>query len=157
MQRILGLSTLGLLLLAGTSDAQQPSASSGASSVPVVQSGTQGGYGPAASSSRRFGRIRGGNTYDGGSRFGNRRSYSGNSNVVSPAPATAASQPVVQASATMPNAESKAVTKTETSRSKTQTVAPDANPPVQQSSATPTRRMGSRGGLLSRLGSRMGR
>jgi hypothetical protein len=153
MKCILGLSTLGLLLLAGTSSAQEPSAAAGSSSAPVVQSAPQGGYVPAASSSRRFGRWRGGNS-DGGARLFGRRASSNNGNVVSTGPVMT-SQPVVQASATTPNAESKPVMNGESGGSPAPTVMADANPPVQQSNAVSSRR-GSRGGLLSRLAARRG-
>src|SRR5262249_61412255 len=87
MKCILGLSTLALLLLAGTSSAQEPAA--GATSAPVVQQGT---YVPASTGSyRRFGRWRGTNYSDSGGRFFRPPSSSNKANLVSPG--TAATNP----------------------------------------------------------------
>src|SRR5258708_12461689 len=80
MKRILSLSALGLLLLAGTSTAQQPAAGGSASSTPVVQSAVTSS---APSSTGRFGRARG--TFTNSNRTGlfGRRSNRTSGNVVS--------------------------------------------------------------------------
>jgi hypothetical protein len=158
MQRILGLSALGLLVLAGTSSAQQPATGSGSSSVPVVQSMPSGGYAPV-SSGRRFGRWRGRNNYDNGPRYYS-QSYRGSNVVTGPSEVQAASatgRPVAERIPVMPREGSETTARTETSGSTTQPVVQNSSPMVQQPQSNTGRRMGSRGGLLARLAARRGR
>jgi hypothetical protein len=150
MRYILGLSTFGLLLVAGTASAQQPSTSSGASTAPAVQSAPSGGYVPA-SSGRRFGRWRARNNYNNGPRYMNSQTYRGGNVAAGPSevrPENAAGQPAAEQISVPP--------KTETAGNTTQPAVQTSSPTVQQPQSAPSRRFGSRGGLLSRLGSRRG-
>jgi hypothetical protein len=159
MQRILGLSALGLLVLAGTSPAQQPITGGDSSSVPVVQSAPSGSYAPS-SSGRRFGRWRARNNYDNGPRPMYSQTYRGSNVVTGPSEVQAVSgtgQPVAERIPAMPREGSETAVKTETSGSTTQPVVQSSSPMVQQPQNNSGRRNGSRGGLLARLAARRGR
>ena len=142
MQRILGLSALGLFLIAGTSFAQEPATGSGPSSAPVVQSMTTGTG--TVSNNRRFGRFRGNNS----GRFFRRNNTS---NTTTQAMADTSTQPATPAT-------TKPATKPETKPTTTQTVTPTTTTTTEPTTTTSNRRFfGREGGLLSRLGSRFGR
>jgi hypothetical protein len=150
MLRILSLSTFGLLVLAGASSAQQATPTTSTPASPAVQSQPQvvESSGPV-SSGRFFGRRRG--APDNSSRFFGRRGNRSNENYQA-----VTSQPVAENLQTMPRAETKTATTTETTGTKDQTVTAGTTQPVAQpapSNERPTRR----GGLRSRLSARLGR
>lgn len=159
MQRILGLSALGLLVLAGTSSAQQPATGSDSSSVPVVQSAPTGSYAPS-STGRRFGRWRGRNNSDNAPRSMNSQMVRGNTVVTGPSEMQTVSgtgQPAAEKIPVMPRGESNTTVKPETSGSTTQPMVQGSSPTVQQPQSNTGQRNGSRGGLLARLSARRGR
>ncbi len=143
MLRILSLSTFGLLVIAGASSAQQATSSASTPASPAVQSQPQVVESSGPASSRRFL----------GRRRGNRSNGSNQAVVTQPA----VNQPVAENLQVMPKAETKTVTKTETTGVKDQTVTASTNPPVVQEPAPSNQRSTRRGGFLSRLSARLGR
>jgi hypothetical protein len=143
MLRILGLSALGLFLLAGSSPAQEPAAV-GAGSGPVVQTVTSGG---PTYSNRRFGLFR-----------GNGRFFRRNNNTVnttSRAMADTTAQTPEPTTKPEPLPAPKPTTKpAATETTSTTTTAPVMEPTTNTSNRRFLRRDG---GLLSRLGARFGR
>jgi hypothetical protein len=148
MLRILGLSALGLFLIAGSSSAQQPATSTGPASTPVVQSGVV--RTSDAPTYRRFGIFRG------------RRGYNRNTYVSQPISQarveTATTQPDVETIKAMPT--EKTTVKPDATKTTTTETAVTSTPTTttfeQPTSNTSNRRF-FRGGLRDRLAARFGR
>jgi hypothetical protein len=143
MLRILGLSALGLFLLAASSSAQQPATVSGPSSAPVVQTVTSGG---PTYSNRRFGLFRGNGRFS-------RRYYT---------PVTTTSQAMVDTTTTQTGTQTTTTKPEQLPAPKSGTTPAATDAPVYTTTTTtePTsnrRFLRRNGGFLSRLGSRFGR
>jgi hypothetical protein len=148
MLRILGLSALGLFLIAGSSSAQQPATTTGPASTPVVQSGVV--TTSDAPTYRRFGIFRG--------RRGNNRNTYVSQPISQARVETATTQQGVETIKAMPTEkttvkpESTKTTPTETAVTSTPTTTT-----FEQPTSNTSNRRYFRGGLRDRLAARFGR